>query len=158
VTADESTLLRYRVQRLVRARPEVLWELLTDPHLAAVAQRAVKRVEVFTPGPVGPGTRYRQFARALGVPVTMDVEVQDFEPFHRVTARTHYPADGTRSLDEFLLEPVAGGTLVTSTSWVLGPGRLRRAVLALARPVDLRTVRRGLAQLAEVAESRAAGH
>ncbi|MEU4744817.1 SRPBCC family protein [Actinosynnema sp. NPDC023658] len=153
----ESRLLRYRVQRLVRARPEVLWELITDPHQAVVAQRAVKRVEVFTAGPVGPGTRYRQFARALGLPVAVDVEVEDFEPFHRVTARVHYPADGTRSWDEFLLEPVDGGTLVTSGSWVLGAGRVRRVLLAVARPVDLRTVRRALARLAEVAESRAAG-
>jgi uncharacterized protein YndB with AHSA1/START domain len=103
-----------------------------------------------SPGPVGPGTTFRQTNHFLGRDFETAFEVITCEPPHRfcVVATSGPAAFGGC----YTFEPVAGGTQLTSTAEVEGGG-----LFSLAGSLLIRAIRRqtesGLTRLQELLET-----
>lgn len=103
-----------------------------------------------SPGPVGPGTTFRQTNHFLGRDFETAFEVITCEPPHQfcVVATSGPAAFGGC----YHFEPVEGGTLLTSTAEVEGGG-----LFSLAGSLLIRAIRRqtesGLARLQELLET-----
>ncbi len=109
--------------------PEEVFAYLTDPAKLASWQD-VEEVEQLTPGPVGPGTRFREVHQVLGRRRVEITEVVGFEPSRRFEIRVVEgpPIDGRWSF-----EPTDRGTRLTLTPTVrlAGPLRALRPLVAL---------------------------
>jgi uncharacterized protein YndB with AHSA1/START domain len=106
--------------------PEAVFAYLTDPSKLASWQDA-EEVEQLTPGPVRPGTRFREVHKAMGRRRVELTEVVTFDPGRRFEIRVVEgpPVDG-----RWDFEAIDGGTRLTLTPTV----RLGRGLGAL-RPV-----------------------
>lgn len=143
----------FTLERHVRAAPEAVFDLLADPARSVAVFSSVTRVEPVTPGPPGPGTRYRQTSRVLGAEVDAEVSYVEFARPHRLTTVVAGTASGAPSRIEYAFAPAAGGTRVTCRYLVVGEGwKLRAAVLA-SRAYSARRARRELDELAAAAEA-----
>ena len=104
--------------------PEQVFAYLTDPAKVSTWQNALE-VRQLTPGPVGPGTRFREIHTALGIRARPQVtEVVAFEPGRRFDLRVVEgpPIDG-----RWDLEAIDGGTRLTLTPTARLPRPLRFA-------------------------------
>jgi uncharacterized protein YndB with AHSA1/START domain len=102
--------------------PEEVFAYVTDPAKLSTWQNA-EEVTQLTPGPVGPGTRFRETHRFLGIRARPQItEVEAFEPGRRFEIRVVEgpPVDG-----RWDFERVAGGTRLTLTPTARLPGPLR---------------------------------
>ena len=101
--------------------PEEVFAYLTDPAKLGTWQDA-EEVTQLTPGPVGPGTRFREVHKALGRRREELTEVVVFEPGRRFDIRVVEgpPVDG-----RWDFEPAGAGTRLTFTPTVRLTGRLR---------------------------------
>ena len=95
----------------VGREPERVFDYLTDPATLRDWQTTKVMVEQLTPGPPGPGTRFREVTKPPGgKPFEQVTEFTEFDRPRRVVAHVvegPYPVDGTWSFT-----PVAGGTAV----------------------------------------------
>ena len=93
------------------------------------------RAEKLSPGPIGPGTRFRAEAVTLGRTTVMTIEYTTYERPRRLASSIHMPAAdivGTLGFDL-----VANGTRL-GWSWVVRP----RGLYRLLTPVIVRVGRR----------------
>jgi|tagenome__1003787_1003787.scaffolds.fasta_scaffold20818564_1 hypothetical protein len=109
----------------IRRTPEEVFAFVADP--AKLSQwQDVQSMTQLTPGPVGPGTRFREIHKALGRTRVEITEIVSFEPGRRFEIRMleGVPVDG-----RWEFEPTPHGTRLTMTpTWRLP------AWLAFARP------------------------
>lgn len=96
------------IRKHVSAPPERVFALASNFPEAASNVRAIERVEMLTPGPVGKGTRFRETRRVMGRSATEELEVTAFEPPHRYAlgAESH----GCRYLSELRFTASGDGT------------------------------------------------
>src|SRR5688500_13226555 len=94
---------RIYLERLVQARVERVWEVLTDVAHADQTLSGVERVELITEGPYRVGTGWRETRRMFGKQATEQMEVTVAE----APARTVIEADssGVHYVTEFTLTP-----------------------------------------------------
>lgn len=94
----------------IDAPPERVFSKATALGEAPRFIRAIKSLEVLTPGPVGKGTRFRETRTMFGRDATEEMEVTEFEPPRRFVlgARNH----GCRYRSEMLFRPAGSGTEV----------------------------------------------
>jgi len=110
--------------------PGDVFAYLTDPARLGTWQDATE-VQQLTPGPVGPGTRFREVHEALGRRRVEITEVVVFEPGRRFDIRV---VEGPPVGGRWDFEPANGGTRLTLTPAVRLPPALRalEPVVALA--------------------------
>jgi hypothetical protein len=111
------------------------------------------RAEKLSPGPIGPGTRFRDEITSMGRPAEITIEVIGYQRPRRLTNSIHLSTMDMRGGLTF--DPVAAGTRMR-WAWKLMP----RGVLKLLSPVVVRIGRRQeqrvWAGLKRVMETRAA--
>ena len=108
--------------------PDEVFAYLTDPAKLPTWQD-VEEVTQLTPGPIGPGTRFREVHKVLGIRRVEITEVVTFEPGRRFEIRVVEgpPVDG-----RWDFEPTPTGTRVTLTPTARLPGPLRVAAPLVA--------------------------
>jgi hypothetical protein len=113
--------------------PEDVFAYVTDVTKLGTWQDATE-VEQLTPGPVGPGTRFREVHVALGRRREEVTEVVTFDPARRFEIRV---VDGPPVDGRWDFEPAGGGTRLTVTPSVRLPRALRplEPLVALATAV-----------------------
>jgi uncharacterized protein YndB with AHSA1/START domain len=90
----------------------------------------IRRAEKLTPGPIGPGTRFRAEAVTLGRMTGMTIQYTTYERPRRLASSIHMPAADIVGTLRF--DPVADGTRM-GWSWDVrphGPYRLLTPVIA----------------------------
>jgi hypothetical protein len=101
--------------------PEDVFAYVTDPSKLGTWQDA-EEVTQLTPGPVGPGTRFREVHKVMGRRREEVTEVMVHEPARRFDIRVVEgpPVDG-----RWDFEPSGGGTRLTFTPTVRMPQKAR---------------------------------
>jgi uncharacterized protein YndB with AHSA1/START domain len=98
---------------VVRQSPAIVFDFVTDLRNLPRWRPEHLWVELITPEPIGPGSRFRELAKLpRGKEVIGEEELIDYEPGRRMTSRT-VGLGMSPNLDEFTFEPTADGTLVT---------------------------------------------
>jgi ligand-binding SRPBCC domain-containing protein len=134
---------------LVHSPTDVVFAFIGDARNLPRWRPEYLSVELTTPEPIGPGSRFREHVRAPnGREVTGQDEYVDFEPNRRFTSRI--PDVPSPNFNEVTFEPVEGGTQVTDrfdfehpfSSAVLGAWFLQaarnRQMVALRRASEVR--------------------
>ena len=104
----------------IRRSPEDVFAYVTDPANLHTWQDA-EEIEQLTPGPVRPGTRFREVHKALGRRRTEITEVVLFDHGRRFGIRV---VDGPPVDGRWDFEAIDGGTRVTMTPQPRLPGPL----------------------------------
>lgn len=130
--------LRVKHEQLVRAPLEVVWAASVDLMRQPEWQPKVRSVDVLTPGPVAPGTRYKLHARAGGQRVPIDVEVIEMAPMRMITYRMDYSTQKFTTLDRTELADVDNGVMVIMSSWFLNIGAVRLGISKTFRFMEQR--------------------
>ena len=95
----------------------------------------IRRAEKLSPGPIGPGTRFRVGAVTLGRTTGMTIEYTAYERPGRLASSIHMPAADIAGTLRF--DPVANGTRM-GWSWQVRP----RGLYRLLTPAIVRMGRR----------------
>jgi carbon monoxide dehydrogenase subunit G len=95
----------------VAAPVEQVFREFTDVEHAAERVSGIRGIEMITPGPFGPGTRWREIRDILGHLDSAEMEVSAFDRNRSYTI-THYKG-GARIDAVFTFEPVGGDTKVS---------------------------------------------
>ncbi len=123
----------------------------TDPANDLEWQPEIRDVTVTSPGPLGPGSTFREVRRTLGREFTWDMRITALVPGDRFcieAVKGTVPYRGCR-----VFEAVDGGTWVTETSEVRLAYPMRPFV-PLLRPLATRPVRVAYERLTALLESR----
>jgi uncharacterized membrane protein len=112
---------RLTVASKIEAPIEDVFHTFTDIERVVRDVAGIRSIEVVTAGPFGLGTRWREVREVpLGHLADTEMEVTAFER-NRTYTITHYK--GPARIDtEFAFEPVPGGTNVSITYTLDGPG------------------------------------
>jgi uncharacterized membrane protein len=95
---------------VVQRSPQVVFDYIADLRNLPRWRTEVESVEMLTPKPIGPGSRFRQRGRVLkGMEVVGVEQIVDFEPYRRMTSRAEFALP---NLDEITFEPVGDATRV----------------------------------------------
>ena len=118
---------RIDLERLVEARVERVWEVLTDVAHADQTLGGVDRVELLTEGPYQVGTRWRETRRMFGKEATEHFEVTACVPGKRLGLKV----DGTKGTTgkgeyrfDYDFEPDGAGTRLRTRAEIDMPGGL----------------------------------
>jgi uncharacterized protein YndB with AHSA1/START domain len=96
---------------IVIARPiEEVFELLADARNEPLYNPRIRKAEKISPGPIGPGTRFEQTARAIGRTGQMMIEITEYVPPRRLSLSTRSSVMRVHGTDTF--ESLVGGTRV----------------------------------------------
>jgi uncharacterized membrane protein len=96
---------------VVQRSPQVVFEFVSDLRNLPRWRTEVESVEMLTPKPIGPGSRFRQRGRVpKGLEVVGVEQIVDFEPYRRMTSKAEFALP---NLDEITFEPVGDSTRVT---------------------------------------------
>jgi uncharacterized protein YndB with AHSA1/START domain len=163
-----------RVTRTIAAPTSVVWEVFTDLASRPTWLSEVERIEILTPGPFGPGTRWSETRRTRearhhgdarpsgdGRVVTEELVVTSAEPPSCVTMAL--AGAGSTSHLTYLFAPIEvgsdrGRTTVTAIAEGRPQGRASRFLAFVLGGLDARTVegalRDELDSLAAASEAR----
>ncbi len=163
-----------RVTRTIAAPRSVVWEVFTDLASRRTWLSEVERIEILTPGPFGPGTRWRETRepgrpashgdprpRGEGRVVTEELVVTSAQPPSCLTMAL--AGSGSTSHLTYLFAPIEvgphrGGTTVTAIVEGRPQGRAGRFLAFVLGGLDARTVegalRDELDSLAAACEAR----
>jgi uncharacterized protein YndB with AHSA1/START domain len=95
------------VETLIDAPPERVYQAFTDLEHGAERVRAIRKIEVLTPGPFGKGTRFRETRVMFGKEASETMEVVEHEHARRYVLAAESCGMRYRSVFEF--EPERGG-------------------------------------------------
>lgn len=146
------------VAEAIGAPPADVFALMTGFEKGAETIRAITKVEMLTPGPVGNGTRFRETRVMFGKEASEVMEVREFEPPRRfvLAAESH----GCRYRTELLFEPAGSGTRVSMLFSAVPLTLGAKIVWFLTKPfmsgLLARTCAQDLRDVKEVLEARAA--
>ncbi len=151
-----------RVTRTIAAPTSVVWEIFTDLTKRRTWLSEVERIEILTPGPFGPGTRWRETRRThearhqggatnhgdtrpgvKGRVVTEELVVTSAQPPTCLTMAL--AGSGSTSHLTYLFAPIEvgphrGGTTVTAIAEGRPQGRAGRFLAFVLGGLDARTV------------------
>ena len=109
---------------LVINRPvHEVFDIVADERNEPRYNPRICRAEKLSPGPIGPGTRFRAEAITLGRTTGMTIQYTTYERPRRVASSIHMAAADIAGTLRF--DPVANGTRM-SWSWVVRPRGLYR--------------------------------
>lgn len=130
---------RFETSTHIDASPQRVFDQITD--LASAPQRisAIKRLEVLTDGPMGPGTRWRETRVMFGREATEEMEITEFRPgesytseaascgcLYRCTLAVAPEGSGSRLMASFEATPM---TFVARLMGALTMPLMRKAVV-----------------------------
>jgi hypothetical protein len=96
----------------VRCSPEVVFVFISDSRNLPRWRNECESVEMLTPEPIGPGSRFRQHGRLSDGKEFVGIEqIVDYLPDRRLTSRIESTLN--YNLDQISFEPVVAGTRVT---------------------------------------------
>jgi hypothetical protein len=95
---------------VVAASPDRVFALYTDLEHAPGRCKAIKKLELLTPGPMRKGTRFRETRVMFGKEASETMEVVEFEPGRSYTVAA--ASCGSRYLTTFAFRPEGAGTRV----------------------------------------------
>jgi carbon monoxide dehydrogenase subunit G len=103
-------MVSVNVSKYIEAPPAEVWEVFTDLEHAAENIRAIEKLELLTPGPVGKGTRFRETRIMFKKEATEEMEITGWEPgkSYTVSAGSH----GAQYTTVFRFVPEGRGTRV----------------------------------------------
>jgi uncharacterized protein YndB with AHSA1/START domain len=144
-------VIRPKAQTTIAASPREVITFVADPANATRWMRALEVSELLTPGPIRPGSRFREVQSAGGQVIETICEVVDYD------AETRYAwksvSDGpARYGGGFTAEPVDGGTELRYEGWATTTGRLAERESAWERQAQ-RDAEAELAAIKEALES-----
>jgi len=134
------------------ASPDRTWAVASDFANAAGRIKAITKVEMLTPGPVGVGTRFREWRGRHAV----DMEVASWSPPRSYSLRGY--AIGTEFLSEIRCIPDGTGTRLEMEVRVnpqTTGAKLLSPLLALMSRMMVKSCAKDLGELAAVAEGAA---
>lgn len=100
--------LRFDVERFVAAEPEAVFATVADiPDWPSVLT-SVEAIEILTPGPLRPGTRFRETRTMFGRTSTQEMEIVEIEIPNRLRIASQNP-DLLYELDH-IIDAVEGGS------------------------------------------------
>jgi len=79
----------FTLSKQINASPETVFALFTDLANAPGRIRAITKLEVLTPGPVGAGTRFRETRMMFGRQCTEEMQISAFDPGRGYTVACH---------------------------------------------------------------------
>jgi carbon monoxide dehydrogenase subunit G len=133
------------------APPDRVWAMASDFANAAGRIKAITKVEIVTPGPVGSGTRFREWRGRQMV----DMEVTAWSPPRSYALRGH--AMGTEFTSEIRCVPDGSGTRLEMEVRVrpqtLG-AKLLSPLISLMSKVMVKSCAKDLRDIAAAAEGR----
>jgi uncharacterized protein YndB with AHSA1/START domain len=116
-------LIRLEREVEVDRPPEAVFDYLSDLSHLPAWQPGIQLAEQTTPGPVGPGTRFRMIVRGPTGPIEATGEIVDFERPRRIGLQSlSGPVDLSGSLD---FQPSGGGTRLRIAASIEPKGMLR---------------------------------
>jgi uncharacterized membrane protein len=138
---------------LVAASPPDVIGFIADPANAPRWMKALDESELITPGPIGPGSRFREVQSAGGRRIETICEVVEFDPAHRYAWRS--VGDGeVRYGGGFTATPApGGGTELRYEGWATTAGKLADRGAAWARQAQ-RDAEAELAAIKQAVEER----
>ena len=122
---------RIDLERLVQARVERVWEVLTDVAHADQTLGGVDRVELLTEGPYQVGTRWRETRRMFGKEVTEQMQVTVAEAPRRTVIEAD--SSGVHYITEFTLTPSSADATRLTMSFTAVQGQVNPLHKALWR-------------------------
>lgn len=132
------------------APPDRVWAFASDFAHAAGRIEAITKVEILTPGPVGKGTRFREWRGRQQV----DMEIAEWSPPRSYSLRGH--AVGTEFVSEIRCVPDGQGTRLEMEIHVRPQtfsARLLSPLIALMSKVMVKSCAKDLRDIAATAES-----
>lgn len=100
--------MEFTVSVLVASDPEGVFRVLTDVERSPEVLPEVKRVEIVSDTRSGLGMKWKETRRMMGRDATVELEIVDWQPPHRLTVRSSVL--GTSYESVFSLTPASGGT------------------------------------------------
>ena len=128
-------MLRIKGEITIERPPEAVFDFVADERNEPRFNPQMLKAEQVTPGPIGPGTRFRAEVARRGRPLEMVIEFTDFERPRRLSSSTRMSAMDIRGTLTF--DPVPEGTLMR-WRWELAP----RDLVKLLTPLVARMGRR----------------
>ncbi len=120
-----------------------VFELFTDLENAPRRIRAISRLELLQPGPVGAGTRFRETRVMFGKEATEEIEITAFEPNRKFTAEAE--SHGARYVSTYRFVEADGGTDVELV-FESRPVSLWAKLLSPLAPLMLKSVAKAVAE------------
>jgi uncharacterized membrane protein len=118
---------------LVAASPADVIGFIADPTNAARWMKALEVSELITPGPIAPGSRFREIQSAGGQRIETICEVVEFEPERRYAWRSVGEAEAQYGGGFTATSAPGGGTELRYEGWATTTGRLAEREAAWAR-------------------------
>ena len=134
------------------APPDRIWALASDFAHAAGRIKAITKIEIVTPGPVGAGTRFREWRGRQMV----DMEIAEWSPPRAYSLRGY--AVGTEFMSEIRCVPDGSGTRLEMEVHVRPQtfgAKLLSPLLALTSRVMVKSCAKDLGEIAAAAERSA---
>ena len=131
------------------APPDRLWAMASDFARAPERIKAITKVEMLTPGPVGPGTRFREWRGRQEA----DMEVASWSPPRSYTLRGY--AMGTEFMSEIRCVPDGSGTRLEMEIHVRPKtvaAKLLSPLMAMMSKMMVKTCAKDLVDIAAAAE------
>jgi|RhiMetdeSRZDD1v2_1073273.scaffolds.fasta_scaffold91240_5 uncharacterized protein YndB with AHSA1/START domain len=116
----------------IAAAPADVIKFIAEPANAPKWMKALDVAELLTPGPIGPGTRFREVQNAGGERIESICEITELEPGRRYAWRN--VDDGSAQYGGgFTAKAIQGGTDLRYEGWATLSGRLADRETAWAR-------------------------
>jgi hypothetical protein len=136
----------------IAAAPATVIAFIADPVNAPRWMKALEVAELITPGPIGPGSRFREVMSAGGRQVEAVCEIVELDPERRYAWRSVGEGPTTYG-GGFTAVPVVGGSELRYEGWATTSGELAGRERAWARQAQ----REAEAELAAIKAAVEAG-
>jgi hypothetical protein len=116
----------------IAARPSAVIAFISDPLNAPRWMKALEVADLITPGPIGPGSRFREVMSAGGERIEAICEIVELDPDGRYAWKS--VSDGPTTYGGgFTAIPIEGGTELRYEGWATTSGELVQREQAWAR-------------------------
>jgi uncharacterized membrane protein len=128
----EDAVIRPKASTSIAAPPDVVIRFIADPANAPSWMKALQSAELLTPGPIGPGSRFREVQSAGGEQIEAICEVVEYDGATRYAWRSVGEGD-VRYGGGFSALPASEGTELRYEGWATASGRLAEREAAWGR-------------------------
>lgn len=126
----------------IDAKPERVFQVVTDIANLPEHVEAIQSVEVLTDGPVGVGTRFRETRIMLKREASEEMEFTSFDPPKAFTLEAN--SRGAKYITTYTIEPQNNGTLLSITFDATAASPVARVASALLMPFLKGAIRRAV--------------
>jgi carbon monoxide dehydrogenase subunit G len=150
------TMATFALSKKIDAPPAAVFNVFSDLANAAGRIKAITKIEVIPPGPVGVGTRFKETRMMFGKECTEEMEITAFDPGHSYEVTGH--TCGVDICTVFHFSPEGDGTRVDvdhrtrATSFF---GKLMKPMGFLMKGLLKKCIDQDLEDLKKVAEGAA---